>query len=247
MQSASLALLSDQQALQRALDVVANNVANASTTGYKREGIEFNTLLGKGKDNQSIKFVIDRATYRDNSTGPIQTTNNPLDLAIQGQGYFPVRAADGTTEYTRSGAFQINTQGQIVTLSGLPVLGDGGQPITIPDTTTEMNISGDGFVTARTDNGTALSELGKIGVVKFDKDQELQAQGGGLYTTQQVSAPAIGSAIVQGGLEQSNVEPITEMTEMIRISRAYEQTTNLIGQENSRRDDAINKLAKTTV
>jgi len=246
MQSPSLVLLSNQQALQRSMDIVANNVANASTTGFKREGIEFDTLVSHAAQGETTDFVVDRATYRDASVGPIQTTGNPLDVAIQGQGYFSVRAADGTTKYTRAGSFQLDPLGQIITQSGLPVLGDGGQPITIPDTATSINIASDGDVTAKTDNGTSLSELGKIAVVKFGNEQALKAEGAGLYSTSQVSAPAEDSSVMEGALEQSNVQPITEMTQMIKIMRTYEQTSNLIGQENTRLTDAIDKLSKTS-
>ena len=103
--------------MQRAIDIVANNVANASTTGFKREGIVFDTLLSQPAPGESIDFVVDRATYRDASNGPINPTGNPLDLAIQGAGYFPIQTPQGT-RYTRAGTFQLNTDGQIVTLSG---------------------------------------------------------------------------------------------------------------------------------
>jgi flagellar basal-body rod protein FlgF len=245
MESPSLVLLSNQEALQRAIDIVANNVANSSTTGFKREGIEFDTLLTQPAPGESIDFVIDRATYRDASTGPINPTGNPLDLAIQGAGYFPIQTPQGT-RYTRAGAFQLNTDGQIVTLSGDPLLGDGDQPITVPSTTTEINISADGFVSARVDNGVGLSQLGKVNVVQFDNEQALQPTGNGLYATDQTPAPADQSGIVQGALEQSNVQPVTEITQMIQIMRSYEQTVNLIGQENARIDDALTKLSKTT-
>lgn len=246
MQSPSLVLLSNQEALQRSMDIVANNVANSSTTGFKREGIEFNTLLSRPDPDQPLKFVGSGTTYRDTATGPIQPTGNPLDLAIQGQGYFSVRSSDGKTHYTRSGSLAIDTLGEIVTQSGLPVLSDGGQPITIPDTATDINVSGDGFVTVRVDNGVNLAQLGKIGIVKFNNEQALESEGGGLYTTKQISAPATDSSVVQGSLEQSNVQPVTEMTQMIKIMRSYEQTTNLISQEGTRLTDAINKLSKTT-
>src|ERR1700722_12283428 len=97
MQPSNLVLLSGQLALSQALDVVANNVANTSTTGFKREGIEFDTLLSRPTPDESIDFVVDRATYRDPSGGPINPTGNPLDLAIQGAGYFPVQTASGAT------------------------------------------------------------------------------------------------------------------------------------------------------
>jgi flagellar basal-body rod protein FlgF len=247
MQSPSLVMLSNQEVLKQALDVVANNVANSSTTGFKRSSIAFDTILSKASDpSQSTDFVGARATYRDTSNGPIQPTGNSLDLAIQGQGYFQVQMPDGTTRYTRGGAFQINSKNQLVTLSGQPLLTSGGAPIDIPDTITELNISPDGFISARTDNGANLSQLGKIAVVKFSDEQELQAQGGGLYATTQVSVPAPDSAIVQGALEQSNVQPILEMTDMIRIQRSYEQASNMISQDDSRQTSAINILSKTT-
>lgn len=246
MQAPSLVLLSNQAALQRALDVVANNVANSSTNGFKRESVQFDSFLEKPESGEAIDFVVDHATYRDTSVGPIAPTGNPLDLAIQGQGYLAVRMPDGTTRYTRSGTLKIDEQGELATLSGLPILSDGGQPITIPDTTTDLNISGDGFVSARTDNGVNLFQLGKIGLVKFKDEQELQAQGNGLYSTKQISTPAEDSTIVQGSVEQSNVQPVVEMTDMIKIMRSYEQTANLISQENTRLSSALTTLSKTT-
>jgi len=246
MESPSLVLLSNQEALQRAMDIVANNVANASTSGFKREGIEFDTLLSRPAPDETLDFVVDRATYRDVSNGPISPTGNPLDIAIQGAGYIPVQTAQGT-RYTRAGTFQLNTDGQLTTLAGDVVLGDGDQPISVPSTTTEINISADGFVTARVDKGASLAQLGKLSVVKFDNEQALQAQGRGLYATEQQPQPAAGSGIVQGALEQSNVEPVVEITQMIQIMRSYEQAVNLLGQENVRLDNAISTLSKTTV
>jgi flagellar basal-body rod protein FlgF len=245
MESANLVLLSNQEALQRSMDIVANNVANVSTTGFKREGIEFDTLLNVPAPNESLEFVVDRATYRDAANGPILSTGNPLDIAIQGAGYLPVQTPQGI-RYTRSGSLQLNTDGELVTLSGDKVLGEGNQSITLPDTTFEINISADGFVSAKIDNGTSLAQIGKLSVVKFANEQALQAVGNGLYATDQEAVPADQSSVVQGALEQSNVQPVTEITQMIQIMRSYEQTVNLIGQENTRLDDAISKLSKTT-
>jgi flagellar basal-body rod protein FlgF len=245
MESANLVLLSNQEALQRAMDVVANNVANVSTTGFKREGILFDTLLSQPEPDQPIQFVVDRATYRDMANGPIDPTGNPLDLAIQGAGYFPIQTPTGT-KYTRSGSFQISPDGNIVTLSGDELLGDGDQPITIPSTASEINISGDGYITAKVDNGTSLADLGKLKLVKFDNPQAMQSVGGGLYATDQDPQADEESSVMQGALEQSNVSAVTEITQMIEIMRSYEQTVNLIGQENTRIDDAIAKLSKTT-
>jgi flagellar basal-body rod protein FlgF len=247
MQPSNLILLSGQMALSQAMDVVANNVANASTTGFKREGIEFDALLSSpSPDKPALHFVVDRATYRDTSSGPITTTNNPLDIAIHGSGYFQVQQPDGSMAYTRAGSFQLNPDGQIVTLSGLPLMGDGGQAITLPNTVSELNISGDGFITARTDNGKDLAQLGKLSVVQFDNDQQMQSAGNGLYTTSQSPQTATNSSFVQGAVEQSNVQPVTEITTMIRIMRSYEQVTNMISMENARHSNALDKLVSTS-
>jgi len=247
MESPSLVLISNQEALQRAIDIVANNVANSSTAGFKREGIQFDTLLSRPAPDESIEFVVDRATYRDASNGPIKTTGNPLDLAIQGAGYFPVQTPQGTTRYTRAGTFQLNTDGVMVDLAGDTLLADGDQPLSVPSTATEINISADGFVTARVDNGVSLADLGKLKIAKFENEQTMQPVGNGLYMTDEVPVPADESSIVQGALEQSNVQPVTEITQMIQIMRSYEQTVNLLGQENTRIDEALTKLSKTTV
>ena len=248
MASASnLVLLSGQMALAQSMDIVANNIANVSTTGFKREGIAFDTLLGQGTSTNKTpaNFVFDRTTYRDASNGPITGTGNPLDLAIEGQGYFQVQMPDGSTGYTRVGSFQLNTDGQVVTQSGQPLIADGGT-ITIPNTTSQINISADGYVTAKIDNSAALAQLGKIVLVKFDDEQQLKSAGNGLYVTTQASQPATDSSVKQFALEQSNVQPVTEITNMIRIMRSYEQMTNMITNESQRQTDAVSRLSKTS-
>ena len=248
MQNTNLILLSGQMALGRTMDVVANNVANASTTGFKREGIEFNTYLNRptaGKEG--LNFVIDRATFRDAATGPIEKTSNPLDLALQGPGYFEVKQADGTTGYTRAGSFQLDTQGNLTTQSGQQVLGEGGQAIAIPTTASQINIGADGFVTARVDNGKSLADLGKVAVVKFDSEQAMQSVGNSTYTTQQTPQATTDTVITQGSLEKSNVEPVTEITNMLHIMRSYEQINNMISTSNQSSTTALDKLSKTTM
>jgi flagellar basal-body rod protein FlgF len=230
------------------MDVIANNVANASTTGYKRQGIAFDTLVGPatpGNTHKTASFVYDRATYRDTSNGPIVGTGNPLDLAIMGQGYFQVQMPDGSTGYTRGGALALDSDGDLITQSGQKLIGDGGS-ITIPNTASQINISEDGYVTARVDNGSDLAQLGKIVLMKFDDAQKMTPAGAGVYTTTQNPTPATDSAIKQFSLESSNVEPVTEITDMIRIMRSYEQVSNMISNENQRQVDAVSRLSKTS-
>jgi flagellar basal-body rod protein FlgF len=126
------------------------------------------------------------------------------------------------------------------------LLADGDQPISIPSTATQVNISADGFVTARVDNGVSLAQIGRIVVQKFDNEQAMRQVGNGMYTTDETPTPADESSVVQGALEQSNVQPVTEITQMIQIMRSYEQTVNLIGQENTRMDNALTVLSKTS-
>ncbi len=245
MFTTSLVLLSDQVALQRSVDIVANNIANSSTTGFKRQGIQFETYVSRPSPRQSTSFVYDRATYRDTTPGTTVATGNPLDLAIQGDGYFQVQTPQGI-RYTRDGAFRTDGEGQVVTSTGLPVLSDGGQPLTLPEDARNITISGDGTVTAQTGTATSRAQLGKLGVVKFDNDMALSPINGSLLATNQIPVPVTGNAIVQGSIESSNVNPVAEITNLIRIQRAYEQATNLAAQENGRLTTAIDKLSQTT-
>ncbi|MDD3370294.1 MAG: flagellar basal-body rod protein FlgF [Alphaproteobacteria bacterium] len=245
MFTTSLVLLSDQMALQRSADIVANNIANSSTTGFKRQGIQFETYVSRPAPKQSTSFVFDRATFRDTTQGVISQTGNPLDLAIQGEGYFQVQTPQGV-QYTRNGAFSTDNQGQLVTSTGYPVLGDGGQPISMPEDVRDITVSGDGYITAQTGTGTSRAQLGKLGVVTFDINEAVTPTSGSMLTTTQVPVPVTGNVIVQGAIENSNVKPVTEITNLIKIQRAYEQASNMVGQENARLSNAIDKLAQTT-
>jgi len=245
MFTTSLVLLSDQIALQRSVDVIANNVANSNTTGFKRQGIQFETYVSRPTPKQVTNFVFDRATFRDTTPGTIASTGNPLDLAIQGDGYFQVQTPQGV-QYTRNGAFRTDSEGQIVTSTGLPVLSDGGQAIALPEDASDVTIAGDGTVTAKTGTATSRAQLGKIGIVKFDNNEALFPTSSSLLTTSQAPIPITDNVIVQGAVEDSNVNPVLEITNLILIQRAYERAANLIGQENSRLTTAIDKLSQTT-
>jgi len=245
MFTTSLVLLSDEMALQRSVDVIANNIANSSTTGFKRQGVQFETYVSRPTPKQSTSFIYDRATYRDVSPGTITTTGNSLDLAIQGDGYFQIQTPQGI-QYTRNGAFRTDSEGQIVTSNGLPVLSDAAQPIALPEDAFDITVSGDGTITAQTGTATSRAQLGRISLVKFDNNQIMRPTNGSLLTTLQTPTPVEGNAIVQGAVENSNVSPVLEITSLIRIQRAYEQAAGLIGQENSRLSTAIDKLSQTT-
>ncbi|MDD5587000.1 MAG: flagellar basal-body rod protein FlgF [Alphaproteobacteria bacterium] len=245
MQAASLVLTSYQDSLSRALDVVANNVANATTSGFKREDIQFETLISRTTPTQQINFGVDKGTIRNTSPGPLLTTGNPLDVAIQGKGYFQIQTQNGT-RYTRNGTFVLNEQGQVVTPSGDKLLGDGDQPITLPEDARDFQIGADGIVSVMSGTGKDVTQVGKIKTVVFDNEQELQSLGNGLYATAQTPKQDKDGTVVQGMVEQSNVQSVNEITNMIEILRSYQQVARMLENEHQRLSTAISRLSKTT-
>src|SRR6185312_11727364 len=151
MENATYVALSSQMAIQRQMDVVANNLANASTPAFKGEEMLFSQYLVRPSGQRSpIAFVQDAGTVRDLREGPITQTGNPLDLAISGQGYFAVQTPLGV-RYTRNGHFQLDSQGQIVTSQGYPVLTNSGQPLVVPANTHGITVATDGTVSVGQD------------------------------------------------------------------------------------------------
>jgi flagellar basal-body rod protein FlgF len=245
MQGAGLVLTSYQDSLTRAMDITANNIANVNTTGFKRDNIAFETYLIRPAPTQTFQFAVENGTYRDIAQGPTITTGNPLDVAVQGDGYIPVQTKDGI-RYTRSGSFQLNNAGEIVTAEGDKVMGDGNQPIAFPEDAKDILIGADGTVSAQSGTATSATQVGKLAVVKFQNEQAMTLVGGNLYSTQEAPQPATDSRIVQGAIEQSNVQSVVEMTRMIDVSRTYQQVVNLLQAENDRQSKAIQRLGKTT-
>jgi len=245
MQGAGLVLTSYQDSLTRAMDITANNISNVNTTGYKRENIAFDTYLSRPEPKQTFQFAVENGTYRDSAQGPTMTTGNPLDVAVQGVGYIPVQTASGI-RYTRAGAFQLNHEGDIVTAMGDKVLGDGNQPITLPEDAQDILIAPDGTVSALSGTTTEASIVGKMSMVKFANELELSPVGNGYYSTSQTAEPSVDTKLVQGAIEQSNVQSVTEMTNMINVSRTYQQVVHLLELENERQKSAIQRLGKIT-
>jgi len=243
MQGAGLVLTSYQDSLTRAMDITANNVANINTTGFKRESIAFDSYVVRPTGDQSFDFAVESGTYRDTAQGATVMTGNPLDVAILGKGYIPVETSAGT-RYTRAGAFQVNNDGDLVTSEGDKVLGDGDQAITIPSDAREILIGSDGTISAQTGTGAEATQLGRLRVVTFDHEEALQPIGGNLYMANETPTPSDESKVVQGSIEQSNVQAVSEMTRMIDVSRTYQQVTHLLELENDRQRQAIQRLGR---
>ena len=187
MENALLIGLSRQMVLERQLDVIANNIANVNTNGFKADKSLFEEYLTSGahEDNfngtdRRVSYVQDRGTFRDFSQGAVQQTSNPLDVAITGAGFLVVQAPGGE-RYTRDGNLQINTPGQLVTASGNPVLGTSG-PIVFQPTDHDIIISADGTITVQEGAARTDSIRGKLRLVSFADAQKLLKQGDNLYS-----------------------------------------------------------------
>lgn len=249
MQNALLVGLSRQMTLERQMDVIANNVANANTNGFKADHSLFEEYLNSNahEDNffpsdRRVSYVQDRGTFRDMSPGSMQPTKNPLDLAIDGGGFFVVQTASGE-RYTREGNLQLNSQGQIVTANGDPVLGNNG-PITIQQTDHDITVSPDGTVTVLEGTNRADTIRAKLRIVSFDDPRKLVKQGANLYDAgSAVARPDTKSSVLQGYVEKSNVNSVVEMTRMVEVMRAYTQIANMLQQQSDLHKTAIQQLA----
>ena len=250
MENALLIGLSRQTTLERQLAVIANNIANANTTGFKSDQPLFEEYLNSGahEDNfvgrdRRVSYVQDRGTYRDLSQGPLQETGNPLDVAISGNGFFAVQTAGGE-RYTRDGNLQINNQGQLVTEKGDPVLGVAG-PIVLQQTDHDVTISADGTITVLEGSARNDTIRAKLRIVNFADQQSLRKQGDNLYAAGNPAAaqPDTTSTVKQGYVEKSNVNAVAEMGRMVEVSRIYAQIANALQQQGDLHKNAINQLA----
>ncbi len=253
MENTALIGLSRQITLHRELDVVANNIANLNTTGYKGDSSIFHEFLMpvaraarfEGRD-QRLSYVQDRATWHNFGTGPIRQTGNPLDLSIDGDAFLVVETPRGE-RYTRNGSLQINATGELVTGSGDRVLGDSG-PIQFQPTDNNISINPDGTITVREGgNSTSDSSRGKLRLVRFEQVQALLKDAGSTFRAPNGVAPQPADPnvrIVQGTIEQSNVRPVIEMARMMELTRTYTQIASLLQQASEQRRSAIERLAE---
>ncbi len=236
MQNALLVGLSRQVALERELDVVANNIANINTSGFKTDGAVFEEFISPTARaenfltaDQRVSFVQDRATWIDLSQGPLERTNNPLDIAVNGKGFLVVQTPGGE-RYTRNGALQINNVGELVTSEGYQVLGESG-PITFQPKDRNITISEDGTISAREGNNSQTeSQRGQLRLVSFDQPGRLQKDGSSTFKAPANVTPQADklSTVIQGTIEKSNVRSVMEMTRMIEVTRSYTQIAALV-------------------
>jgi len=250
VENALLVGLSRQMTLERQFDVVANNIANINTNGYKADHMLFEEYLNSGahEDNfklsdRRVSYVQDRGTFRDFSEGALEQTNNPLDVAISGDAFLTVQSTGGE-RYTRDGNLQLSPTGQLVTANGDPVLGTAG-PIVFQPTDHDITISADGTITVLEGTARTDSIRGKLRLVNFADAQKLLKQGNNLYAPGEGETPTpdTKSTVHQGFIEKSNVSSVVEMSRMIEINRTYANVANMLSQEGDLHKSAIEKLA----
>jgi len=241
MDNISTIALSRMTAQQRTLDVIANNLANADTPGFRAERVQFGDWLVREADTSSpagartITLPQDRATWREQQPGALSHTGNPLDLALGEQGYFTVATPAGP-RLTRAGRFGINASGSIVDSAGNNLLDSQGAPITLPANDTQIQVATDGTIS--TESGAA----GRIGVVQPNDPMRLLAEGGHHLRADSDTAPVPTPQVTQGMLEESNVRPMLETTRMIDLQRQFEFTAQMIQSESDRQQSTIDKL-----
>ncbi len=249
MDNSTYVSISQALALERSLDVTANNIANSNTAGFRASRVDFNSLVeqtsdGAGTVPDPVSYVRPSTGHIDTRPGPLQRTGNPLDVALSGTGWFSYRTAAGQTAYGRDGRLAVNAQGNLVTVNGSEILDDAGSPIAIPaNSAGGLQIGTDGTITDRTG-----ATLARIGVVDVPDIANFQRSDGGMFIppggTTPATTPATGTKIAQGFLEQSNVEPVLELTRMMEIQRAYDRAMTLLSDQNDLRKQTLSQLGR---
>jgi flagellar basal-body rod protein FlgF len=231
-------------AQQRAMDITANNIANANTPGYRTERVQFSDWIDNKSDTaaapggRGVTYTQDRATYRESQAGSLTHTANPFDLALTGDGYFTVNTRNGP-RLTRDGRFGPMPDGTLADSDGNAVLDVNGRPIRIAPTDTQFSIAGDGTVSTET------GQVGKIGVVRPTDPMKLQAEGATHFLSGSATTPVTAPGIVQGAIEGSNVQPVLEVTRMMDTERQFQFVTQFIQAEGDRQQQTIDKLLPT--
>ena len=246
MQNTLLVGLSRQVALGRELEVVANNIANVNTAGFKADGSIFEEFLNSNaradKTGGRVSFVRDRGTWHDLSSGPVEKTGNPLDVAVDGKAYLVVQTPRGE-RYTRNGSFQISNTGELVTSEGFQVMGEAG-PLKFQPTDNQVTISADGTISVREGNAKTDSQRGRLRMVTLEA-ANIKKDGSSTFSTVNgAPQPTKDSRIIQGSVEKSNVRAVVEMTRMIEVTRSYTQIATMLSQQADMQRSSVTKLAE---
>ena len=238
MENASYTTLTRQSGLLREMQTLANNIANASTTGFRAEGMLYTEFVASlGPDDSSLSMATARVRDTLLQQGALTQTGGAFDLAIEGDGFFLVETPEGE-RLTRSGAFTPNENGDLVTMDGFAVLDAGGAPVFVPQGLGRVGISPDGTISA----GGQL--IGQIGLVAPEDPLNMVRAGGVMFDPGGDVIPIADGRILQGFLEESNVDPILEISRMIEVQRAYELGQSFLDKEDERIRSVIDAIRK---
>lgn len=236
MDAAGYATLNRQSGLMREMGVVANNIANSSTTGFRREGVVFSEYVAALDKDPSLSMAHASGRHVDLSQSTLSQTGGSFDFAIQGEGFFLIETPEGN-RLTRAGSFSPSAEGELVTPDGYRLLDAGGAPVFVPPDAKGISLAADGTLSA---GGQPIAQ---IGLWQPSAPLSLQHRSGTLFEAQDIE-PAEGATILQGMLEDSNVEPVAEISRMIEVQRAYELGQKFLDAEDERVRGVISTLGR---
>ncbi len=241
MQNGLYVAVSAQVALERRMETIADNIANMNTVGYRATGVSFESEMARTGE-ATIDYVSSGANYLSRRLGGLIKTDNPLDFAVQGDGWFGIKTAAGTA-YTRDGRARIDESGMLRTLNGDPYLDAGGAPTMVDSAAGPVNVAADGMITQ---NG---QQVGAIGLFAIDADANLKRAENSAVVPDKPARPILDftrDSVVQGAVESSNVDPVREMTRLIDVSRAFDGVAAESSQTESSLQDAIKTLGSSS-
>jgi len=236
MDAAGYTTLTRQSGLMREMQMVAHNIANISTAGFRREGMVFSEHIARMAEDPSLSMAYGNARHVDLTQGGLSNTGAPFDFAIQGEGFFLIETPEGE-RLTRSGSFSPSAEGELVTPDGLRLLDQGGAPVFVPPGSRVTSLGQDGTLSA---DGAPIAQ---IGLWRPVDPLTLQLQAGTLFSASEVE-PAATATLLQGFLEDSNVEPVSEIARMIEVQRAYEMGQKFLDAEDTRVRGVIQTLGR---
>jgi len=237
MEAAGYATLTRQSGLMREMQIVAHNIANASTTGYRAEGLVFSEFVRRAGDGPSLSMARGNIPMISRAQGALSSTGSPFDFAIEGEGFFLVETPEGE-RLTRAGAFALSAGGDLVTPEGFRVLDAGGAPVFVPPDIREPGLAADGTLSG---DGRPLAQLG---LFRPAGDGALTRVGGNLHEAPDGIEPLPDGRIKQGFLEGSNVDPVGQIARLIEVQRAYEMGQSFLETENQRVRDALDTFTR---
>ena len=229
--------LNRQIGLARELDTIANNVANLGTTGFRREGLVFAEFVRAAAPGDSLSMADLSGRFASDRPGELTVTGGRLDVAIEGEGFFAIRAGEETL-LTRAGAFQRSAEGLLVTPDGSRVLDDGGAPIFVPPESASLVLARDGTLSV---DGAPVARIGLVTA----PTESLVRVGGTAFRATEETVPVAAPQLRQGALEGSNVEPVAEIARMIAVNRAYERVQGLAKDADERTRETLRRLAQS--